>query len=76
MVHVFYSSVVCYLSSQLNWPILMAPASSFTSQGSSHRILGVFGPSGKQMQVGSGLTLYDQSPRVPPGSTIVLVFQD
>ena len=54
----------------------MTPASSFTSQGSSHRILGVFGPSGKQMQVGSGLTLYDQSPRVPPGSTIVLVFQD
>ncbi len=44
--------------------------------GYSRRILGVYGPSGKQLKTGSGLTLYDQSPRVPPGSTMVLVFQD
>ena len=50
--------------------------SLFTAQGYSNRILGVFGPSGKQMQTGSGYTLYDQSPRIPPGSKIVLIFQD
>lgn len=45
-------------------------------QGSSNRILSVCGPSGKLLKVGSGLTIYDQSPPVPPGSTIVLVFSD
>jgi hypothetical protein len=44
--------------------------------GNTQRIVGVYGPSGKQVQVGSGLTLYDQSPRIKPGSTMVLVFQD
>eukprot|EP00195_Chlamydomonas_chlamydogama_P014450 CAMPEP_0202893084 /NCGR_PEP_ID=MMETSP1392-20130828/2724_1 /ASSEMBLY_ACC=CAM_ASM_000868 /TAXON_ID=225041 /ORGANISM="Chlamydomonas chlamydogama, Strain SAG 11-48b" /LENGTH=170 /DNA_ID=CAMNT_0049577279 /DNA_START=25 /DNA_END=537 /DNA_ORIENTATION=- len=44
--------------------------------GFTDRILAVFGPSGKQLNVGSGYTLYDQSPPVPPGSTIVLVFKN
>lgn len=43
--------------------------------GSSNRILAVVGPSGKLLKVGSGLTLYDQSPPVPPGSKLILVLK-
>jgi len=46
-----------------------------TLGGSSNRILAVVGPSGKLLKVGSGLTLYDQSPPVPPGSRLILVMQ-
>lgn len=63
------------LSKLIDAAIYKAMADGLTNSF-SRRILAVFGPSGKQLDTGFGYTLKDQSPPVPNGSNIVLVFQD